>query len=290
MKFDNFTEPFSPIDFKDVPLTEKEYLTLAAGIEPFDGKFSSVGVDGWIYIYYRGGRWANKIKLKLGADELYHITEYYATPHFGNLLLETMYDSYDSPYLRNIAIREFHNAPKIIYHPEEIGDENSRFALYQTGGKRNLFVIGLNPSTANKEHGDPTMKKVLGFARHNGYDGYVMMNVYPQRATNPDDLHQTCDVALHQKNLSVIQHLLGDETGLEFLFAFGDNIAKRDYLLSCLKDIIDVIEPHIGIIKKYATMQIGEPTKKGFPRHPLYEKYDAFCYFDIKTFLREHGL
>lgn len=289
--FDNFTEPFLPIAFKDVPLTEKEYLALASGVQPFEGKFATIGVDGWIYVYYRGGKWANKIKFELGDDDLYHIAEYYATPHFQkNMLLDTMYESYNSPYMRFIAIREFLKAPKIIYHPTEIGDNDNRFALYQIAGKRKLYIIGLNPSTANKDHGDPTMKKVLGFVRHNGFDGYVMLNVYPQRATNPDDLHLTCDVTLHQKNLTVIKDLLSKEQYAEVLFAFGDNITKRDYLIPCLKDIYEVLKPHIGHLAFPITLQIGEPTKKGNPRHPLYEKYDVFCHFDVDTFFKNHGL
>ena len=290
IKFSNFTDPFQPVEFRDVPLTEKEYFTLAQGVVPFDGKFATIGVDGWIYVYYKGGCWANKIKFELGTDKLYHITKFYATPHFNNMLLSTLYESYDSPYMRFIAIREGMHAPKIIYHPREIGDAQNRFALYQIEGKRNLYVIGLNPSTANKEHGDPTMKKVLGFARHNGFDGYVMLNIYPQRATNPNDLHLACNNQLHQTNLSVIKKLVEKEKYIEILFAFGDNISKRDYLLPCLKDIYDVIKSHVGCLAFPMTMQLGELTKKGFPRHPLYEKYNVFSYFDINTFFRNKGL
>lgn len=46
-------------------------------------------------------------------------------------------------------------------------------------GKNVLFVIGVNPSTANEEKPDPTMRKVIGFAEVNGFDGFVMLNLYP---------------------------------------------------------------------------------------------------------------
>lgn len=293
LNFANIAGPFLPIAFQDLPLTEKEYLTLAGGVEPFDGKFAIIGDDEWIYVYYRAGAGevANKVKFLLGNDGLYHIAEFYVTPHFqDNMLLEAMYDSYHSPYVRFVAIREFQHTPKLIYHPQEKCDPDTRYALYQNGGQRTLYIIGLNPSSACKTEDDPTMRKVLGFIQHNGYDGYVMLNVYPQRNAKPKNLHPTCDLALHQRNLAAIQDLLRNEKHAEVLFAFGNGITKRDYLLPCLKDIYELFKPHLAYLARPVTLQIGEPTKKGCPRHPLYEKYDVFCHFDVDAFLHTHGL
>ena len=68
-----------------------------------------------------------------------------------------------------------------------IGDkDNVRCALVQKGEKKILYVIGSNPSTADDTKKDPTMTKVLKFAESNGFDGYVMLNLYPQKSTSPD--------------------------------------------------------------------------------------------------------
>ena len=75
------------------------------------------------------------------------------------------------------------NEPETMqYNPTQIGDDKNRFALIQKG-KRTLFVIGLNPSSADSSTPDPTMQSVLRIASYNGFDGYIMLNLYPLRAT-----------------------------------------------------------------------------------------------------------
>jgi hypothetical protein len=44
-----------------------------------------------------------------------------------------------------------------------------------------LVVIGVNPSTANEKYPDPTVRKVMGFAELNNYDGFVVLNLQPLR-------------------------------------------------------------------------------------------------------------
>ena len=48
-----------------------------------------------------------------------------------------------------------------------------------------LYVFGINPSTATESRPDPTMRKIIGFAIRNGFEGFAMMNLYPLRSTNP---------------------------------------------------------------------------------------------------------
>ena len=54
--------------------------------------------------------------------------------------------------------------------------------LLKKEGKRVLYVIGINPSTANEEMPDRTIVRVMGFAEDNGFDGFAMINLYPQRS------------------------------------------------------------------------------------------------------------
>ena len=58
-----------------------------------------------------------------------------------------------------------------------------RFVLEQPG-KKMLLVVGLNPSTADETHPDPTTHKVMGFAEGGGYDGFAMLNLSSERATD----------------------------------------------------------------------------------------------------------
>ena len=73
------------------------------------------------------------------------------------------------------------------YHPRQIGNKTERYALIQEG-KRDIFIIGLNPSTADETKPDPTMRRTMQIAEFNGYDGFIMLNLYPQRSTKPKDL------------------------------------------------------------------------------------------------------
>ena len=57
-----------------------------------------------------------------------------------------------------------------------------RFVL-ELAGDHPLIAVGLNPSTANEEHPDPTVRKMIGFAERAGYDGLVILNLSSERAT-----------------------------------------------------------------------------------------------------------
>lgn len=56
-----------------------------------------------------------------------------------------------------------------------------------TEGEPLVFVM-LNPSTADSESDDPTVRKCCGFASRAGYPGMVVVNLYAIRATNPAEL------------------------------------------------------------------------------------------------------
>lgn len=78
-----------------------------------------------------------------------------------------------------------------------------RYALYRPlfpwlqGGRPNdctraMLVIGLNPSTAGRYgEDDQTVKKVMGFAMRNEFDGVYIGNLFAWCATDPADLKRT---------------------------------------------------------------------------------------------------
>lgn len=51
-----------------------------------------------------------------------------------------------------------------------------------------LGYVMLNPSTADAEKDDPTIRKCIGFADRLGYGAIVVTNLYAFRATSPADL------------------------------------------------------------------------------------------------------
>ena len=70
-----------------------------------------------------------------------------------------------------------------------------------TRGDHPLICIGINPSTAIPDRLDNTLKSAERIALYNGYDSFVMFNVYAQRATDPDDMEKELNPDLHRENL-----------------------------------------------------------------------------------------
>lgn len=162
-----------------------------------------------------------------------------------------------------------------------IGDADKvRFLLYKKG-KQVLFAFGINPSTANERKPDNTIRRIMGFAEREGFDGFAMLNVYPQRCTNPNHLHTVCEKNLHKKNLGIIVDIMEHHQNPTILVAFGNLINKRKYLKDCFQEIATALRPYNPKWK-----QIGDLTKAGNPRHPLMAKYQPICDFDISEFLK----
>ncbi len=75
-------------------------------------------------------------------------------------------------------------------------------------GSRPLLAIGLNPSTATQERADPTVARVQRVAELHGFDGFVMLNLYPVRATNYRTLPAKVNAVAFQRNLQLIEEVV----------------------------------------------------------------------------------
>jgi hypothetical protein len=53
---------------------------------------------------------------------------------------------------------------------------------------RPLTFIMLNPSTADENENDPTIRKCMGYAARWGFRHVIVVNLFAYRATQPDDL------------------------------------------------------------------------------------------------------
>ena len=139
-----------------------------------------------------------------------------------------------------------------------------------TKGKNPLIVIGVNPSTATPEALDPTLKSAERIAHFNGYDSFWMLNVYPQRATNPNDVEKEQNDFLIKQNLVAFEKLLELSPSKDVWCAWGNIIDKRDFLKECSELILGVAD------KCGANLLQAEKTcKSGNPHHPLYLKSDT---------------
>ncbi len=99
-----------------------------------------------------------------------------------------------------------------------------------------LACIGINPSTAKPNELDNTLKKVKNIVEFNGYEGWVMFNVYPQRATKPNDMDEKMNKKSAEKNIEEIIKTVKEHDIKTIWLAFGDDISIRDYLFECLME------------------------------------------------------
>ena len=151
-----------------------------------------------------------------------------------------------------------------------------------TRGKNPLICIGINPSTAQPGDLDNTLKSVERIALGNGFDSFIMFNVYAQRATDPDTMERQCNLQLHKENMEAFRYVLSISHQPAVWAAWGTIIEKRDYLPQCLRDMLAVGEEYGA-----SWYCAGKVSKKGHPHHPLYlRKDEKIRPFDITSYLQ----
>ena len=150
-----------------------------------------------------------------------------------------------------------------------------------TRGKNPLICIGINPSTAQPGDLDNTLKSVERIALGNGFDSFIMFNVYAQRATDPDAMEKTCNTLLHKENLEAFCYVLSISENPSVWAAWGTIIEKRNYLPACVRDMVDA-----GTEYGARWYCAGKISKKGHPHHPLYlRKDEKLKPFDVLAYL-----
>ena len=177
----------------------------------------------------------------------------------------------------NTPSREY-DIEKWLYAPNFYSEY--RYIL-GTRGKAPLICIGINPSTAKPDDLDNTLKSVERIALGNGYDSFLMFNVYAQRATDPDAMERNCNGLLHKENLEAFRYVLSISPKPAVWAAWGTIIEKRDYLPECLRDMLRI--GHQYGAQWYCA---GAVSKKGHPHHPLYlRKDEKLKPFDVQAYL-----
>ena len=119
------------------------------------------------------------------------------------------------------------------------------------GGTTCAF-IGLNPSTADAEQDDPTIRRCVGFAKAWGHSRIVMLNAYAFRATRPADMKTAADPVGPLNDDYLALWLNSCKVAVA---AWGVNIS-----LSRQKQVLENF-PWLSVLRL---------TKDGFPSHPLY--------------------
>lgn len=121
-----------------------------------------------------------------------------------------------------------------------------------------LWVM-LNPSTADADTDDPTIRRCIGFTSDWGFHYMKVVNLYALRSTDPRNLWAADDPVGPDNNDHIEQ---AARTAALIVCAWGGN-AKPDRV----REVMDLLAP-------YSTKCLGT-TGSGAPRHPLYLRRDA---------------
>ena len=187
--------------------------------------------------------------------------------------------TFEEALASSVASTEY-DAAKWLYAPNFYSEY--RYIL-GTRGKNPLICVGINPSTAKPDALDNTLKSVQRIADGNGFDSFLMFNVYAQRATRPDDMEKVCNLRLHEENMKAFRHLLSIGEKPAVWAAWGAIIEKRKYLPACVADML-------AISREYDAQWFcaGAISKKGHPHHPLYlRKDEKLKPFDTEAYLKQ---
>lgn len=125
------------------------------------------------------------------------------------------------------------------------------------------FVM-LNPSTADHQEPDATVKRCMRFAMRWSHGGIVVVNLFALRATHPQELTRGIYEPEGEHNRNVITRTLSAPFVRRIVVAWGDTGALENRAYAFLdvhaeKEFWCIRDP-----RKPAIL-----TKSGFPRHPV---------------------
>ena len=124
------------------------------------------------------------------------------------------------------------------------------------------FVM-LNPSTADAEIDDPTVRRCVGFARRWGFSTLWVVNLFAARATDPRALPFLLDPVGPLND----EYLRRSTALAQLTVAAWGNAGA-------LRDRGQAVKPLIGPARCFGLTKLGQP------RHPLYVRY----YVELQDF------
>lgn len=151
-------------------------------------------------------------------------------------------------------------------------DGHYRYRLWRTLGPRTGFCRGtvlfvmLNPSTADANADDPTIRKCVGFARRFGFERIEVVNLFAYRSTEPKQLLAVTDPVGVENDQTILERCLAADA----VFAAWGNTDFPNRLVSSRASIVRSLMRSAGV----TAMCLGR-TKNGRPRHPLMLPYSC---------------
>lgn len=122
-------------------------------------------------------------------------------------------------------------------------------------GDRLILWIGLNPSTADESQLDPTLTRIAGFSKREGFDGFWMANLFAVRTPYPEEMMRHPE-PVGPENDAWLLHAAQRCEKIVAAWGAGGSFQARDQ----------------AVAKLFSGMQLWclGTTQDGQPRHPLY--------------------
>ncbi len=133
------------------------------------------------------------------------------------------------------------------------------------GGDSTCLFVMLNPSTADADQDDPTVRRCIGFAKRGGFGRLEVVNLYAFRSTLPSTLFTAPDPA-GPGNICEIREALGRADMV--IAAWGNNV-NFGVNSGRVGEVMALIERSGKPVKCFGL------TGQGQPKHPLYLRSDA---------------
>lgn len=123
-----------------------------------------------------------------------------------------------------------------------------------------LNVIGLNPSTADENIDDPTIRRCVDYAKRWHCGGLFMTNLFAYRATKPKDMMGQRDPIGSDNDHWIIETACAAGT---ILCAWGNDGFHRNRQSDAMR-----------LLQDYELKCLGFNSNQT-PKHPLYQRADA---------------
>jgi hypothetical protein len=136
-------------------------------------------------------------------------------------------------------------------------DDRYRYTLWRRWdpASPSVLFIGLNPSTADAKRDDPTVRRMIGFARSWGYGACTVTNLFAWRSTDPRVLRTAPDPTGPANDAAIVAAAQHADQVVACWSDYGKLYNRARVVLALLPDV-DLW--CLGL------------TAGGSPRHPLY--------------------
>jgi hypothetical protein len=124
---------------------------------------------------------------------------------------------------------------------------------------KTICFVGLNPSTADELSDDPTVTRLIHFAKAWGYARMTLVNIFAFRATNPKELRKAVDPIGKDNDSHIVERVSGAH---ETVLCYGNG-----GLFQSRGQVVATMLREGGFSSRLSCFKL---TKKGLPWHPLY--------------------